>query len=126
MLIPLDKPTFSHSSPRRILAILDWDFGGSHALQFADRGFEVCWPDLDDDVDVRIKDAEEIDCFQTLLIIDQLAGALPVDVNLNQLVLSTRWHVLNQEALKPSTCASTCLDDSGVDIVGSVPDDADV
>ena len=125
MLFPPDKPTFSHSSPRRILAILDWDFGGSHVLQFADRGFEVCWPDLDDDDDdVRIKDAEETDRFQTL--IDQLAGALAVDVKLNQLVHSTRWYVLNQEALKPSTCASTCLDDSGVDIVGTVPDDADV
>ena len=110
MLISPDKPTFSHSSPRRILAILDWDFGGSHALQFTDRGFEVCWPDLDD-VDVRIKDAEEIGRFQTL--IDQLAGALPVDVKLNQLVLSTGWYVLNQEALKPYTWASTCLDDSG-------------
>ena len=87
MLIPPDKPTFSHSSPRRILAILDWDFGGSHALQFTDRGFEVCWPDLDD-VDVRIKDAEEIGRFQTL--IDQLAGALPVNVKLNQLVCFPR------------------------------------
>ena len=125
MLFPPDKPTFSHSSPRRILAILDWDFGGSHVLQFGDRGFEVCWPDLDDDDDdVRIKDAEETDRFQTL--IDHLAGALAVDVKLNQLVHSTRWYVLNQEALKPSTCASTCLDGSGVDIVGTVPDDADV
>ena len=57
-------------------------------LQFADKGFEVCWPDLDDDVDVRIKEAEEIDRFQTL--IDQLAGALPVDVQLNRLVVSMR------------------------------------
>ena len=96
-MIPPDKPIFSHSSPCRILAILDWDFGGSHALQLADKYFEVRWPDLDD---VQIKDGEEIDCFQTL--INQLAGALPFNMQLN---LSTMWHVLN---LKPSgryTCA---------------------
>lgn len=29
---------FNHSSPRRLLAILNWDFGGSHALPFADDG----------------------------------------------------------------------------------------
>jgi hypothetical protein len=33
--------SFSHSSPRRILAILDWDFGGSHALPLADEGFDL-------------------------------------------------------------------------------------
>lgn len=26
----------SHTSPRRILAVLDWDFGGFHALPFTD------------------------------------------------------------------------------------------
>jgi hypothetical protein len=96
-LVPPDKPTFSHSSPRRILAILDWDFGGSHTLPFADKGFEVCWPDFDNDVAVRMKDAEEMCRFQ--ILIDELAGALPVDVELNKLVLSTRWHILNREAL---------------------------
>ena len=115
-LIPPDKPTFSHSSPRRILAILDWDFGGSHALPFADRGFEVCWPDLDDDDDAREKDADEIYHFQVL--IDQLAGAIPSDVQLKKLVYSMKLDILNREALEASgkdTCASTCLDDSGVD-----------
>jgi hypothetical protein len=120
-LIPADKPTFSHSSPRRILAILDWDFGGSHALPSADKGFEACSPDFNDDIAVRMKDGEERYHFQ--ILIDELAGELPVDVKLNRLVLSTRWHILNREALTPSekdTCASTCLDDSGVDAVGSV------
>jgi hypothetical protein len=84
----------------------------------------VCWPDLDDDVAVRMKDAEEIYHFQ--ILIDELAGAVPMDVQLNKLVLSTRWYVLNREAITPSgkdTCASTCVDDSGVDAVGSVPDE---
>ena len=119
-LIPPDKPTSSHSSPRCILAVLDWDLGGSHILPFADQGFEVCWPNFEDDVVVRMKDAKEMYRFQVL--IDKLAGALPVDVQLNQLVLSTKWDVLNKEALKSSgkdTCASTCLDDSGVDAVGA-------
>ena len=123
-LTPPDKPTFSHSSPRCILAVLDWDLGGSHILPFADQGFEVCWPNFEDDVVVRMKDAKVMYRFQVL--IDKLAGAL---VQLNQLVLSTKWDVLNKEALKSSgkdTCASTCLDDSGVDAVGSVHDDAEV
>ena len=48
---------------------------------------------------------------------------------LNKLMLSTRWHILNREALTPSgkdTCTGTCLNDSGVDAVGSVLDDAEV
>ena len=126
-LVLPNKPTFSHSSPHRILAILDWDFGGSHILPFADKRFEACWPDFDDDDAVRMNDAEEMDRFQTF--IDELAGALSVDVELNQLVLYTKWYVLNREALKPSrkdSCASTCLDDFGVDAVGSVHDDAEM
>ena len=74
-----------------------------------------------------MKDAEEMYRFQ--ILIDELAGKLPMDVELNQLVYSTKWDCLNQEALTPSgkdTCASTCLDDSGVDAVGSVHDDAEV
>ena len=60
----------SHSSPRHILAIVDWDFGGSYALPFADQDFEVCWPEFEDDVAVRIKDAEEMYRFQ--ILIDEL------------------------------------------------------
>jgi hypothetical protein len=114
-MVQPDKPTFSHSSPRRILAILDWDFGGSHTLPFADERFEVCWPDFDNDDAVRMKDAEEIYRFQ--LLIDQLAGSLPIDVELNQLVLSTNWQTLNRETLTPSG-KDTCIDDhdSGVEV----------
>jgi len=122
-LILPDKPIFSHSSPRRILAILDWDFGGSHALPFADEGFEVCCP-LDDNVDADEEDGDEVYRFQVL--INQLAGAVPHDVQLDKLVYSTKLDVLNQEALKASgkdTCASSCPDDSGVD---SVPDDTEI
>jgi len=123
-LILPDKPIFSHSSPRCILAILDWDFGGSHALPYADRGFEVCWPDLDDNVDVREKDVDEICRFQDL--IDQLAGAVLNDVQLNKSVHSTKLYTLNREALEASGKDSSCPDDCGVDAVGSVPDDTEV
>ena len=56
---------------------------------------------------------------------NELAGALPVGVELNKLVLSTSWHILNTEALTPSgkdAPASTC----DADAVGSVHDDAEV
>jgi hypothetical protein len=89
-LIPPDKPIFSHSSPRRILAFVDWDFGGSHTLPFADRGVEVCWPDFEDDIAVRVKDAEEMYRFQ--ILIDELTGALPVDVQLNKCTLRLYKH----------------------------------
>ena len=74
--VPSGRPKFSHSSPRRLLAIVNWDFGGSHTLPFVDKSFEVCWPDFDDDVSVRMKDAEEI--YRLQILIDELAGALPV------------------------------------------------
>ncbi len=92
------KSTFSHSSPRRILAILDWDFGGSHALPFADKGFEVCWPDLDDTDDVVEKGAEKM--FHFKILINQLARALPYDAQLIKLVYSTKWDILDREALE--------------------------
>ena len=61
-LIPPNKSiTLSHSSPRRILVILAWDFGDSHAHPFADERFEVCWPDSDDDIDLcEEHDVDEI------------------------------------------------------------------
>ncbi|KAF8323668.1 hypothetical protein F5887DRAFT_1025705 [Amanita rubescens] len=108
-------------------SFLDWDFGGSHALPFADRGFEVCWLDLDDNIDAREEVADEIYRFK--VTINQLAGAVPDDLKLNKLVYSTKLDVLNWEALEASgknTCTSTCLDDSRVNAVGSVPDDTEV
>ena len=56
---------------------------------------------------------------------NELAGALPVDVELNKLLLSTSWHILSKEVLTPlgkDTPASTC----DADAVGSVHDDAEV
>ena len=81
-LILPDEPIFSYSTPRRILAIVDWDFNGSHALPFADQDVEVCWPNFEDDVAVRMKDTEEMYRFQ--ILIDGLTGALPIDVQLNK------------------------------------------
>lgn len=78
---------FSHSSPRRILVIIDWDFGGSHAFPFAEKDFEACWPDFGDDDAVGMKDAEEMYRFQ--ILIDELIGALPIDVELNESVFAT-------------------------------------
>ena len=76
----------------------------------------MCWPDFDNDDAVRTKDAEEIYRFQ--LLIDELAGSLPIDVELNQLVLSTNWQTLNRETLT-SSGKGTCLDhDSGVEVQG--------
>ena len=118
------NPTFSRSSPRRILAIIDWDFGGSHALPFADQAFEPSWPDSDETDDVREKQAEE--AYNCQLLIDKLAGALPYDTQLIRLVYSTRWDILDREAPKASgKDPSACLADSGVNVVGSVPDDTE-
>ncbi|KAI6146648.1 hypothetical protein BKA82DRAFT_4154565 [Pisolithus tinctorius] len=63
--------------PRRILAILDWDFGGSHALPLADEAFEL---------------------FNTLLQINKLVGFLPSDDQLTKLVASMKLYVLDCEA----------------------------
>ena len=118
------NPTFSRSSPRRILAIIDWDFGGSHALPFADQAFEPSWPDSDETDDVREKQAEE--AYNSQLLIDKLAGTLPYDTQLIRLVYSTRWDILDREAPKASgKDPSARLDDSGVKVVGSVPDDTE-
>ncbi|KAI6044238.1 hypothetical protein EDC04DRAFT_2643684 [Pisolithus marmoratus] len=86
----------SRTSPRRILAILDWDFGGSHALPFADEGFEVSSPDRSENTDVRIQQAEEI--YRAQLHLDELAGTLPYDTRLFRLVASTWLDVLDREA----------------------------
>ncbi|KAI6009109.1 hypothetical protein EDC04DRAFT_871842 [Pisolithus marmoratus] len=88
----------SRSSPRRILAIIDWDFGGSHALPFADRDFEVSSPCLSEKTDIRAEQAQEM--YDAQLLIDELAGALPRDDQLSKLVVSMRLCVLNQEGTK--------------------------
>ena len=59
----------------------------------------MCWPDFDDDVAVRMKDAEEMYRFQ--ILIDELAGALPIDVDLSLII----WQQLTD--LHP-TVASDC------------------
>ncbi|KAG6332047.1 hypothetical protein ID866_7040 [Astraeus odoratus] len=33
----------SHSSPRRMTVVINWNFGGSYALPFADKIFEVIY-----------------------------------------------------------------------------------
>ncbi|KAI6138592.1 kinase-like domain-containing protein [Pisolithus tinctorius] len=86
----------SHSSPRRILAILDWDFGGSHALPLADEAFEVSSPDSNENTDVRVKQGDEL--FNTLLQINKLVGFLPSDDQLTKLVASMKLYVLDCEA----------------------------
>ncbi|KIO11077.1 hypothetical protein M404DRAFT_994755 [Pisolithus tinctorius Marx 270] len=91
-------PPLSRSSPRRILAILDWDFGGSNALPLADRNFEVSHPDSSEKTDVWIQQAEEISCAQLQLA--QLVGALPIDTQLIRLVWCSSLQDLSKAARK--------------------------
>ena len=65
----------SHAFPRRIRALVDWDFGGPHVLPFAEACFEPSWPDSDDNGDVREEQAEVVCCSQ--ILIDKPAGELP-------------------------------------------------
>lgn len=101
----------SRTSPRRILAILDWDFGGSHALPLADQGFEVSSPDLDENTDVRIQQGEKI--YHAQLLLNELSGELHYDSQLMALVVATRLYVLDNEASAArgkDTVASACAD----------------
>ena len=93
-----DQLTFSHSSPRRILAILDWDNGGSHALPFADEGFEVSRrrPDSGDDFYLHQEQTVEMSHFRRL--IRQLTGARPYDAQLAKLVFPSTLMILGEEA----------------------------
>jgi hypothetical protein len=70
--------------------------------------------------------AEEV--YHSQLLIDELAGALPYDTQLIKLVFSMAWDILDREALKASgkdACASPRLDDSGIKVAGSVPDETE-
>lgn len=101
----------SRTSPRRILAILDWDFGGSHALPLADQGFEVSSPDEDENTDVRVQQGEKI--YRAQLLLDELSGELHYDSQLMTLVVSTRLYVLDGEvstARGKDAVASACAD----------------
>ncbi|KAF8131674.1 hypothetical protein EV363DRAFT_1330704, partial [Boletus edulis] len=87
----------SRSSPRRILGIIDWDFGGSHALPFADSGFELAYPDSDRDTNERIKQAEELQ--DSELLLDRVVGQpCSSDAKLKYWMTSTRSYVLDFEA----------------------------
>ncbi|KAF8433000.1 hypothetical protein L210DRAFT_429234 [Boletus edulis BED1] len=63
------------SSTRHILGMIDWDFGGSHVLPFADDYFELAHPDSDQDTDQRTKQGEEV--YRSEFIIDRLIGPPP-------------------------------------------------
>ncbi|KAI9566746.1 hypothetical protein HD554DRAFT_2040106 [Boletus coccyginus] len=77
------------------------------------RNVIASWLDNDENVGVRVKQAEEV--YHSQLLIDQFAGELPYDTQPIKLVYSTKWGILDQEALKVPgkyACASACLDDS--------------
>ncbi|KIO03211.1 hypothetical protein M404DRAFT_27207 [Pisolithus tinctorius Marx 270] len=115
----------SRSSPRLILAILDWDFGGSHALPLADQAFEVSSPDTDENTDARIKQAEKL--HHALLQIDELVGFLPTDYQLTKLVSSVKLFDLDLEAETArgkDTVANVGADPS-IDSMADVPVDAE-
>ncbi|KAG6329712.1 hypothetical protein ID866_9376 [Astraeus odoratus] len=80
----------SHSSPRRIIAVIDWDFGGSHVLPFADRYFEV----ISDPEDER--EAEEQIRWHVKMA--KLVGELPYDAALNSSLTSIQLHILDASA----------------------------
>ncbi|KAI6112424.1 hypothetical protein EDD16DRAFT_1602989 [Pisolithus croceorrhizus] len=104
----------SHTSPRRILAILDWDSGGSQALPLADRDFEVSSPDSDENTDVRMQQGEEI--YRAQLQLDDLSRDFPYDSQLMTLMVSTRLYVLDREASTAQgkdAVASVCADSNG-------------
>ncbi|KAF8515216.1 kinase-like domain-containing protein [Gautieria morchelliformis] len=66
----------SRTSPRTIVAVIDWDFGGSQALPLADDDFEVIsGPD-------DAKEAQEQEHWRKR--IDELIGKLPFDYGLVQ------------------------------------------
>ncbi|KIO03209.1 hypothetical protein M404DRAFT_1001483 [Pisolithus tinctorius Marx 270] len=115
----------SHSSPRRILAILDWDFGGSHALPFADKAFEVSSPDSDENTDVRITQAKGL--YHTQLQIDELVGFLPRDDQLTKLVASMKLFILDLEAetARGKDAVANAGSDPSIDAVADVPVDAE-
>lgn len=92
------NPASSRSSPRRILAIVDWDFGGSHVLPFADHNFELSSPDSDQDAEAYDKQGDEL--FDSHLHINRLVGAPPEDRQLTKLVYSTKLYILDIEAKK--------------------------
>lgn len=115
----------SHSSPRRILAILDWDFGGSHALPLADEAFEVSSPDTNENIDVRVKQGDEL--FNTLLQIDKLVGFLPRDDHLTGLVASMKLFVLDCEAktARGKDVIASVGADPSIDATSDIPIDAE-
>lgn len=81
-------------------------------------------PDFDDNVDADVKDEEDEDeMLRFQVLIDKLTKALPYDVQLIKSVFSTRWDI-DWEALEAS--GKDICPDSGVDAVGSVPDDTEV
>ncbi|KAI6133631.1 hypothetical protein EDD17DRAFT_1507041 [Pisolithus thermaeus] len=110
----------SDTSPRRILAILDWDFGGSQALPLADRDFVVSSPDSDENTDVRVQQGEEI--YRAQLQLDDLSRDFPYDSQLMTLMVSTRLYVLDREASTAQgkdAVTSVCAD-SNVNTVDAV------
>ncbi|KAG6333039.1 hypothetical protein ID866_6047 [Astraeus odoratus] len=88
----------SHSSPRRIMAVIDWDFGGSHALPFADKDFEVI-SDPEDEAG-----AEEQFRWQDK--IEELVGELPYDFPLMNSVMSIKLDILNASAKAEAEAAA--------------------
>ena len=85
----------SHAFSRRILALIDWDFGGSRLLPFADARFEPSWPDSDNNGDVREEQAEVV--YYSQILINKTAGELPYDTQLIRLVY---WNILEREGEK--------------------------
>ena len=74
--LPIHLPR-SRTRPPSIVAVIDWDFGGSQALPLADNLFEVI-SSPEDPVE-----AEEQDRWQ--MLIEDRIGRLPVDYGLAQM-----------------------------------------
>ncbi|KAF8530666.1 hypothetical protein JB92DRAFT_2858704 [Gautieria morchelliformis] len=77
----------SRTSPRTIVAVIDWDFGGSQALPLADKDFEVISGPEDE------KEAREQEYWRKR--IDELIGKLPFDYGLAQ-----TWHAMTLVTLE--------------------------
>ncbi|KAG6332560.1 hypothetical protein ID866_6526 [Astraeus odoratus] len=80
------------SSPRRIMAIVDWDFGVSHVLPFADIYFEL----ISDPEHVPEELAEE-ELFRWQIRIGELTGESPRDAALIGFLMSIKHPVLDED-----------------------------
>ncbi|KAG6325905.1 hypothetical protein ID866_13184 [Astraeus odoratus] len=72
------------------MAIIDWDFGGSHVLPFADRDFQVI-TDLEQE---GVEDKE----FEWQNVIDELIRELLLDCPLFKSFMSMKLPILDEEA----------------------------